>query len=79
LGNGPVFPNLIHLTPKIFGEETSQSVMGVQMGAAYVGIMVIPVICGVLIQEIAAEIFVGYNLIFFLLMLFFVRTMQKKK
>ena len=34
LGNGPVFPNLIYLTPRNFGRDLSQAVMGTQMAAA---------------------------------------------
>ena len=39
LGNGSIYPNLIHLTPYNFGKEYSQSVMGSQIAFAYVGVM----------------------------------------
>ncbi len=46
LGNGPVFPNLVHLTPQSFGAENSQAVMGAQLAAAYAGSMVFPPLFG---------------------------------
>ena len=39
LGNGSIYPNLIHLTPYNFSKEYSQSVMGSQIAFAYVGVM----------------------------------------
>ena len=65
LGNGPVFPNLIHLTPKNFGEDISQSVMGSQMATAYVGIMILPVLFGVIAQKIGVYIFPHYLAVIF--------------
>ena len=54
LGNGPVFPNMLHLTPENFGKDISQSVMGVQMAAAYFGIMLSPALFGLISQNISA-------------------------
>ena len=42
LGNGSVYPNMIHLTPHNFGEEVSQSIMGSQIAFAYMGVMLAP-------------------------------------
>ena len=42
LGNGSVYPNLIHLTPHNFGKDVSQSVMGSQIAFAYIGVMLAP-------------------------------------
>ena len=60
LGVGPLFPNLIHLTPANFGREASQSVMGSQMAAAYLGIMLVPPVFGFLAQKIGTWIFPGF-------------------
>ena len=46
LGNGSVYPNLIHLTPHNFGREISQSVMGSQIAFAYIGVMLAPPLTG---------------------------------
>ncbi len=48
LGIGPVYPNLVHLTPKNFGFDISQSVMGLQQAMTYVGILIMPWLFGVL-------------------------------
>ena len=42
LGNGSIYPNLIHLTPHNFGKEVSQSIMGSQIAFAYIGVMLAP-------------------------------------
>ena len=69
LGNGPVFPNMLHLTPRIFGKELSQSVMGVQMAASYVGILLAPALFGVIAQEMGAALFPGWLFFLYLLMM----------
>ena len=68
LGNGSLFPNFNYLTTQNFGEDVSQSVMGTQMAAAYVGIMLAPAACGILGQFINMGIFPVYLLIFYLIM-----------
>ena len=42
LGNGSIYPNMIHLTPHNFGKEVSQSVIGSQIAFAYIGVMLAP-------------------------------------
>ncbi|WP_294351175.1 MFS transporter [uncultured Clostridium sp.] len=69
IGNGPVFPNLIHLTPKNFGKDISQSVIGLQMASAYIGIMAMPPIFGFLAQNISVNIFPYFILIMFMIMI----------
>ena len=49
-GNGPIYPNLLHLTPKNFGEDVSGAVMGTQMAAAYTGVMLTPVFLGLVTE-----------------------------
>lgn len=68
LGNGPVFPNMVHLTPENFGREISQSVMGLQMAVSYLGIMLAPALFGVLAQGIGISFFPYYLLLLYLLM-----------
>lgn len=79
LGNGPVFPNMLHLTPRIFGKELSQSVMGVQMSASYVGILLAPALFGLLAQNITAALFPYYLAIWYALMLTGRLFLQKKQ
>ncbi len=65
-GNGPMFPNFSYLTPIIFGEEASPSVMGVQMAVSSLSSMTTPILCGFLGQQIGMWIFPLYLLIFFI-------------
>jgi fucose permease len=46
LGCAPIYPSLLHETPKNFGEEYSQAMMGIQMGSAYIGTTLMPPIFG---------------------------------
>lgn len=46
LGCAPIFPSLLHETPANFGEKHSQSIMGLQMASAYVGITLMPFLFG---------------------------------
>ena len=81
LGNGPIYPNLIHLTPKNFGRDISQSVMGSQMAAASIGIMVMPPLFGLLAQGISTDIFPYFLLIMFAVMavstFFLIKNLKK--
>lgn len=67
-GIGPVFPNMTHLTPKFFGEEVSQSMIGIQMGFAYISIMVSPIIFGIVANYTGVFVFPYYLLILFVFM-----------
>lgn len=69
LGNGPVFPNLVYLTPRNFGEDISQSVMGTQMAAANTGILLMPPVFGLIAQEFGAWLFPHFLMAMFVLML----------
>lgn len=79
LGNGPLFPNFNYLTPRNFGEEASQAVMGTQMAASYVGIMAAPAVCGLLGQKFHMGIFPPYLIVFYLVMLAATRRMKRLK
>lgn len=60
LGNGPIFPNMIHLTPENFGKERSQAVVSIQMSASYISILLAPVLFGLLAQFISLALFSYY-------------------
>ena len=42
LGNGSIYPNMMHLTPHNFGADVSQSIIGSQIAFAYIGVMLTP-------------------------------------
>lgn len=69
LGNGPLFPNFNYLTPENFGSDVSQSVIGIQMASAYIGIMVAPALCGLLGQVFGMVIFPFYLIVFYAIMI----------
>jgi len=48
LGFAPIFPCMLHQTPERFGKTASQTMMGLQMGSAYVGSTFMPLIFGFL-------------------------------
>ena len=60
LENGPIFPNMIHLTPENFGKERSQAVVSIQMSASYISILLAPVLFGLLAQFISLALFPYY-------------------
>ena len=68
LGNGPVFPNMTHITPVLYRKETSQSVIGIQMAFSNLSIMLTPVLFGVLADVTGPGIFPGFLLVMFVLM-----------
>jgi len=45
-GCAPIFPSLLHETPQNFGQKYSQSIMGMQMASAYIGITLMPLLFG---------------------------------
>lgn len=67
-GGAPIYPAIIHATPDNFGAEYSQSVIGVQMAAAYVGTTFMPPLFGLLAEYVSLRLYPGYLLFFGLLM-----------
>ena len=77
IGNGPMFPNFTYLTPMNFGEDISQSVIGTQMAASCIGIMVVPALCGFLGQVFGMDVFPLYLTTLFALMLWGIGSVRK--
>ena len=82
-GNGPLFPNLTHLTPYNFGKDISQTVIGTQMAACNIGITLMPPVFGFIAQYLGSYLLPYYLLILYAVMmlsvLFFVKTNRKEK
>ena len=51
LGLSPIFPAMIHETPKRFGKDKSQTIIGYQMGFAYIGSAMFPPIIGFVVTR----------------------------
>lgn len=65
LGIGPLFPNMLHLTPINFGKDIAASIMGLQMTSTYIGIMTMPPLFGILAQQFGVVVFPYFQLIMF--------------
>lgn len=79
LGNGPLYPNMVHLTPIRFGRRMSQAVMGSQMAAAYIGILAMPALTGFLAQKFSTDIFPFCLVALYLIMLISLIVTHKAK
>lgn len=66
LGVGPLYPIFNHLTPRHFGADVSQSVMGMQMTFASIGCIGAPALCGLLGQALGMWVFPVYLCLFFI-------------
>ena len=45
-GCAPIYPTIIHQTPQVFGQQNSQSIVGLQMAFAYLGTTFMPLLFG---------------------------------
>lgn len=78
LGCAPIYPCIIHSTPMRFGADTSQSIIGVQMASAYVGITAMPVLFGFLADNISIHLFPLFLVIILVIMTVFFLRLNKK-
>lgn len=71
MGCAPIYPSMLHQTPVNFGEEYSQSIMGIQMACAYIGSTFMPPVFGALascINYIIMPFYIGGLLILMAIM-----------
>ena len=62
-GCAPVYPCIIHSTPEHFGKERSQALIGVQMASAYIGILLMPPLFGLIADKISTGLLPIYLLV----------------
>lgn len=79
LGFAPIYPSVIHATPNNFGAENSQSIIGIQMAAAYVGSTFMPPVFGLIAQYIRIELLPLYLACFVVLMFVMTELLNKSK
>ena len=80
LGCAPVYPCMIHSTPAYFGSDKSQSVIGVQMAAAYLGTALVPPLFGALASHVTPALYPPFLLLLTALMaMFHVKLIRKMK
>ena len=79
LGNGPLFPNMTHLTPILFGIESSQSIISMEMAFSNASIMLTPVFFGFIAQHVGTWCFPPFLLVMFLLLVFSTLMLDRKR
>ena len=77
LGNGPIFPNMTHLTPIHMGRDVSQSFIGLQGAVSYGSILLSPITFGLLAQYLSTDIFSIFIIIAWILTAFSTCIMLK--
>ncbi len=63
-GMGPVYPSIQHMAPINFGKTYAASVIGLQMASAYVGSTFMPMVFGILQEQMGIAVMPVYLLIF---------------
>ena len=78
LGCAPIYPSLLHETPRNFGEENSQAIIGIQMASAYIGITIMPPIFGWLASFMSFNILPAFIGIILILKIVMVEVLNRK-
>ena len=78
LGCAPIYPAIIHSTPRNFGAENTSALIGKQMAAAYIGSMSFPPFFGVLAKIFGTGLFPFFSAVLFFGMLFMYRNLLYK-
>ena len=78
LGCAPIYPAIIHSTPRNFGAENTSALIGKQMAAAYIGSMSFPPFFGVLVKIFGTGLFPFFSTVLFFGMLFMYRNLLYK-
>lgn len=77
IGAAPVYPAIIHSTPKHFGEANSGAIVGIQMASAYTGSTLAPPVFGLIAQYLNIGLFPFYMCAFVLLMFIMTERVNK--
>jgi len=78
LGCAPIFPSLLHETPKNFGKENSQAIMGIQMASAYIGTTLMPPFFGQIGSYIGFTVFPLFIVTILVIQIIVIETMNRK-
>lgn len=70
LGCAPIYPCSIHATPKQFGTEHSQLIIGLEATGAYIGVSLMPPLFGVLSKYVGMKWLPIYILIILLVLIY---------
>jgi len=77
LGCAPVYPCIIHSTPLLFGNDRSQSIIGIEMAAAYSGSCLMPPIFGVIAEHVNMGLFPVFLLGFTVLLVILIEHLHR--
>ena len=78
LGCALIYPCVIHSTPAHFGADKSQAIIGVQMAFAYIGILAMPPLFGVLASRISVALLPCYLFAILVVMVIMHELLTKK-
>ena len=82
LGMGPLYPNFVYLTPRNFGRDVSQSIMGSQSASAYLGLLIVPPLFGLLVDKFSVGLYPPFLALVYAIqlaaVLLFVRHLKKR-
>ncbi|HOO22222.1 MAG TPA: MFS transporter [Clostridia bacterium] len=77
VGCAPIYPAVIHATPNNFGKENSQAIIGIQMASAYVGTTFMPLLFGVIADNINIGLYPVYLFVLAVLMIVMSETVNR--
>ena len=77
LGCAPVYPNIVQDTPRNYGAENSQAVIGVQMAFAYIGSLFMPTIFGWIAELLGYGVLPVFALVFTVVMIALFNSQQR--
>ena len=77
LGCAPLYPNIVQDTPRNYGAENSQAVIGVQMAFAYVGSLTMPTVFGWIAEVTGYGILPLFSLMLTAIMILLFNRQQK--
>ncbi len=77
VGAAPVYPSVIHSTPKNFGKQNSHAIVGIQMASAYTGTTLMPPLFGLIAEHINVAIYPFYLALFVGIVLIMTETVNK--
>lgn len=69
IGCAPIYPSMIHETPRRFGKAISQSLMGMQMACAYIGSTFMPPLFGTIANATTFLLYPAALLLFLCMMI----------
>ena len=82
LGMGPLYPNSVYLTPRNFGRDVSQSIMGSQSASAYLGLIAVPPLFGLLVNNFGVGLYPPFLAVVYAIqlaaVLLFIRHLKKR-